>query len=130
MVTSIVESEYKPMGFHLAPTMISCPAYRRGAGQCRSASASRICQLVSAISSRWKIYVAKEDQLEYAQWSLVALLKHLQMILQIASQPGTSHSLTFGPETLQRRLDQITLQIVQIEQAIEETRLPVRNEGV
>lgn len=108
------------------PTMISCPAC---AGVVRAEVGTRghllfVCSVGHTFSLE-ELYVAKEDQLEYGQWSLLALLKHLQMILQIAVEPGSPHHMSIPLEELKQRLNQITFQLIQVEQIIEVTRLPV-----
>ena len=111
--------------------MISCPAC---AGVVRANVGPHqhlefVCS-VGHLFSLEELYTAKENQLEYTQWSVLALLKHLKMILDIARESGTLHSMSFSPEELQQRLAQIKLQLIQIEQVIEDTRLPLRSEGV
>ncbi len=106
--------------------MISCPSC---AGVVRANVGPRqhvefVCSVGHTFSLE-EIYTAKEDQVEHAQWSLLALLKHLQMILQIAMEPERPRTARFGSEELQQRLHQITLQLIQVEHIIEETRLPV-----
>ena len=107
------------------PTMISCPAC---AGVVRADVGPGhhldfVCSVGHTFSLE-ELYGAKEDQLEYAQWSLLALLKHLQMILQIATEPDT-HNINFPLEELHHRQNQLTHQLSQVETIIEETRLPV-----
>ncbi len=74
-----------------------------------------------------ELYIAKEKQLEHAQWSLIALLKHLQIILRIEAEQD--HKLSpFHSDDLQRRLEQISRHITFVERIIQETRLPAARE--
>lgn len=74
-----------------------------------------------------ELYIAKEEQLEHAQWSLIALLKHLQMILRIEAERDQKLS-RFHPHDLQQRLEQISRHITLVERIIQETRLPSTRE--
>ena len=108
------------------PTMISCPAC---AGVVRAeVGPGHHLEFVCSVGHTFslvELYVAKEDHVEYAQWSVLALLKHIQMILRIALEPGNPHHMSLPPDELKQRLDQVTFQLIQAEQLIEETRLPV-----
>lgn len=84
---------------------------------------------VGHVFSLEELYIAKEEQLEHAQWSLIALSKHLQMILQIDAEWGQKHS-RFHPHDLRQRLEQISRHITLAERIIQETRLPSTREAM
>ncbi|HEU5406794.1 MAG TPA: hypothetical protein VFU48_03440 [Nitrospira sp.] len=95
--------------------MISCPAC---AGVVRAQveppfHLDFVCS-VGHVFSLEELFVAKEDQLEHAQWSLIALLKHLHMILQIDAESEAKH---------------LSRHIALVERMIQETRLPSIHEG-
>jgi len=109
--------------------MISCPAC---AGVVRIEVGPRqhlgfVCSVGHAFSLQ-ELYAAKEDQVESAQWSLLALLKHLQMILQIDEETDHRHVSSYRSHDLYQRLEQIGHQIAQLEGLIEGTDLPLRHQ--
>ena len=110
--------------------MIGCPAC---AGVVRADVGPHhvdfTCSVGHAFSLR-ELYIAKEDQLEQAQWSLVALLKHLQMLLRLGLESGEQQALGFPPQDLQQRLEQVTHHIKLVERIIHETRLPSTREAM
>jgi hypothetical protein len=77
-----------------------------------------------------ELYTAKEDQLEYVQWSLIALLTHLQMLLRLGVESGDQLALRLHPQDLQQRLEQVTHHIRLVERIIHETRLPSTREAM
>jgi hypothetical protein len=77
-----------------------------------------------------ELYIAKEDQLEQAQWSLIALLKHLEMILRIHAESEDQPLSPFHPSDLQQRREQLSRHITVVEHIIEETRLPSIREAM
>lgn len=110
--------------------MISCPACAGvvSADVHLSTHIEFRCSVGHAFSLE-ELYIAKEEQLEYAQWSLIALSKHLQMILRIDAERG--HTLSrFPPHDLQQRLEQISRHINLVERLIQETRLPSIHEAM
>ena len=108
------------------PTMISCPACA-GVVRVEDGHGTRViftCTVGHTFSLQ-DLYQAKEEQIEQAQWSLVVLLKHLQMIggmLLESERLGDSYS----PEDLRRRLLQVVTQTELIERTVNETALPQR----
>ncbi len=110
--------------------MISCPAC---AGVVRAQveppfHLDFVCS-VGHVFSLEELFVAKEDQLEHAQWSLIALLKHLHMILQIDAESEAKHLSRFNPQDLQQRREHLSRHIALVERMIQETRLPSIHEG-
>lgn len=101
--------------------MISCPAC---AGVVRAELGPHhhmgfVCSVGHAFSLE-ELYVAKEEQLEYVQWSLVALLTHLEMILQMISGPDQDG---FQPHGLQQRQEQLAHHMTLVKHLIAETQL-------
>ncbi|HKU52629.1 MAG TPA: hypothetical protein VJQ25_09200, partial [Nitrospira sp.] len=85
-----------------------------------------ICTIGHTFSPQ-DLYQAKEEQVEQAQWSLIVLLKHVQMIggvLLESERQGDSYL----PEDLRRRLLQVVAQIELIERTVKETEWPQRIE--
>src|SRR5215831_5942999 len=112
------------------PTMISCPAC---AGVVRAEVGSPdhlefICSVGHAFSLE-ELYRAKEDQVEQVQWSLVAVLKHLQMILQFDGETAHRHVASYRPSDLQQRQEQVSHQISVVDRLITETLLPLSHEA-
>ena len=106
------------------PTMISCPAC---AGVVRAEEGSHghlefICSVGHAFSLE-DLYQAKEEQVEQAQWSLVAFLKHVQMIGGMLLDSERSR-IPFTIEDLHHRLKQVADHISVIERTIHETQWP------
>ncbi len=84
---------------------------------------------VGHVFSLEELYIAKEEQLEHAQRSVIALSKHLEMILRIDAE--RDHTLSrFHPRDLRQRLEQISRHITVVERLIHETRLPSTREAV
>ena len=103
------------------PTMISCPAC---SGVVRAEEGPHghlefICTVGHAFSLE-DLYRAKVEQ---AQWSLVAFLRHVQMIGGILLDSKRS-PISFTIEDLHRRLKQIAEHISLIENTIHETQWP------
>lgn len=84
---------------------------------------------VGHVFSLEELYIAKEAQLEHAQWSLIALLKHLQMIIQIDAERNQNLS-RFHADDLRQRLEQISRHVTLVERIIQETRLPSTREAM
>jgi chemotaxis response regulator CheB len=87
-----------------------------------------ICSVGHAFSLT-EVYTAEEEQVEYAQWSLIVLLKHLQLVLQLESEPDTQQTPAISPHDLQQRLEPISRHITLVERMIEETKLPTLKDG-
>jgi hypothetical protein len=104
--------------------MISCPAC---AGVVRAESGPHghlefVCSVGHAFSLE-DLYQAKEEQVEEAQWSVVALLKHVQMIGGMLLDSDRSRKV-FTLEDLRHRLKQAADHITLIERTIHETQWP------
>jgi|SRR5689334_19982109 hypothetical protein len=105
------------------PTMIGCPAC---AGALRAEVGPHrhiefICSVGHAFSLA-DLYQAKEEELEQSEWSVMALLRHLEMILGMALDRG-SESETRDVQAIHRRLEQVNRQITIIEQMIQHTQV-------
>jgi len=108
------------------PTMISCPAC---AGVLHAESSTHrhlvfVCSVGHTFSLE-DLYQAKEESVEEYEWSVVALLKHLQMILGLLLE-SPSGTEPFSVETIRRREVQVREQIARIEQVIQETHIATR----
>ena len=110
------------------PTMISCPAcagvLRAEVGQ--QGHIEFICSVGHAFSLEG-LYQAKEEQVELFEWSVVALMKHLQMVLGLLLESGPT-SEAYQETTIQRRLTQVSGQITLVEQIIHQTECALREE--
>ncbi len=109
--------------------MISCPDC---AGVVRAhvvphGQVQFICTVGHVFSVK-ELYIAKEMQVEHAQWSVLALLAHLQMIIDTAFDLDGHQSVGFRPHELEQRKEQIRQHIMLVEGVIAETRLPALNE--
>jgi len=110
-------------------TMIGCPA----CAGCLSVEEGPhdhkqfVCS-VGHTFSLWEIYKSKEAELERAQWSTMALYKHLEMILGMLLKPPSVANAP-EPSTIKHRLAQIAKQAAAVQQVIENTRLPARRTG-
>jgi hypothetical protein len=108
------------------PTMIGCPAcagvLRAEVGQ--HGNIVLICSVGHAFSLA-DLYQAKEEQLEACEWSMMALLKHIQMILGMLLESGLS-SEPFNKHTIQQRLAQARDHVTMVEEAIQRTQWAVR----
>lgn len=72
---------------------------------------------------------AKEEELEKSQWSTIALLTHVQMIVDmlLAAAPPSDG----GPwRNLHRRMDQVRAHVQMMTRMIEETQWPARQPNV
>ena len=102
-------------------TMIGCPA-------CAGVVAIEqgpprhlrfVCSVGHAFSLR-DVYEAKEQELERSQWSMMALLKHLEMILGL-SLLGSQPSNVDEYQHIQHRLRQVREQMETVHRLIEDT---------
>lgn len=104
--------------------MISCPSC---AGVVRTESSLRhrlvfICSVGHTFSVE-ELYQAKEESVEEYEWSVIALLKHLQMILGLLLETPSSGPERFDVDTIRRREEQVRSQIALIERVIQETHM-------
>jgi hypothetical protein len=109
---------------HSHPTMIGCPAC---AGcLCLEEDPHGHKQFMCSVGhafSLWEIYESKEAELERAQWSTVALYKHLEMILgMLLESPCLADPREAS--TIRRRLTETQQQAASVQKLIESTRLP------
>jgi hypothetical protein len=104
--------------------MIGCPAC---AGVLRSEPSREerfICSVGHAFSLE-DVYEAKEQELERAQWSVIALSNHLQMILRVLA--ASSEPDAPGHQAIRQRLEQVKAQIENMHRMIEATDCVPRN---
>jgi len=74
------------------------------------------------------VYEAKEQELERSQWSMIALLKHLEMILGmslLASQPSDVDTY----QEIQHRLKQVREHMKTVHRLIEDTDCLTKEES-
>ena len=108
------------------PTMIGCPA----CAGCLSLEkvSNDHHQFVCSVGHRfslWDLYESKETELEQAEWSTIALLKHLEMILQMLLNARDIPEAP-GQSDIRERLAQIERQITSVQHVIEGTRMLAR----
>jgi two-component system chemotaxis response regulator CheB len=104
-------------------TMISCPACAGVLAQVREDSSDRFVCSVGHRFSYESLLEAKEDELETTMWSSMALLAHLDMVIQkLLEQPDGEQQ--GRRESLQARISQARLHAKQLRAMIEETRRP------
>ncbi len=103
--------------------MITCPGC---AGALRAEVGAHghiefICSVGHAFSLEG-LYQAKEEQLEQSEWSTIAFLRHLEMILGMVLDVR-AESKTLPVQTTQKRLEQVNHQITLVEQMIQQTQV-------
>jgi hypothetical protein len=108
------------------PTMVGCPSC---AGCLRVENGPHghrrfVCSVGHAFSL-WDLYEAKETELERAQWSTMALLMHLQMLLEMLLD---TRELSDMPDSsrLRQRFGQVQQHIAAVQRMIDTTSLPAR----
>ncbi|BCA56029.1 hypothetical protein W02_31690 [Nitrospira sp. KM1] len=105
------------------PTMIGCPACAGGLELVRGPHGH--VQLRCSVGHTFSLpdaYRAKEDELEYTQWSVVAILKHLQMLLAMMQDAPVPSDPSIAVR-FQERAMQIEDQIVSLERIIQDTQV-------
>lgn len=106
------------------PTMISCPACS-GVLRAQTGPGDHlefVCSVGHAFSLE-DVYRAKEEQVEQAQWSLIAFLKHVQMIGGLLLESDRKGGW-YRHEDVHRRLNQVTGHIAVMERMVHETQWP------
>ena len=116
---------HRSMSEHRA-TMISCPGC---AGVLRvepgpGGHEEFVCS-VGHMFSLHDLYQAKKERLEEAQWSAVAFMKHVQMLIQTILDSDMRPE-SYREEDLRARLDQVGRQIAALEDIIKRTQWPMR----
>ena len=110
-------------GDDLDPTMIGCPAC---AGVLALVHEDTSGCLVCSVGHRFSLdslLEAKEDELERTMWSSLALLTHVDMVIQkLLEQPGSAERSR--QESLHTRIAQTRLHAQQLRAMIEESRRP------
>jgi len=111
-------------GDDLDPTMIGCPACAGVLALVQDDSAN--CRLICSVGHRFSVeslLEAKEEELEKTMWSSIALLAHVDMVIQkLLQQPGGTDQNR--REALKKRIDQARLHARQLRDMIEEIRRP------
>ena len=110
------------------PTMIGCPACAGCLSLEEGPHGHRqfLCSVGHAFSL-WELYESKEAELERAQWSTIALYKHLEMILEMLQASGIGNLP--DASVLRHRLAQIEKQVGAVQQVIQDTHLPALQAG-
>jgi len=105
------------------PTMISCPACAGVLALAQEDAGDRLVCSVGHGFSFESLIEAKEDELEKTMWSSLALLAHVEMVIQkLLDRPG---GMDRAPqESLHARIVQARLHAEQLRDMIEETRRP------
>jgi two-component system chemotaxis response regulator CheB len=104
-------------------TMIGCPACAGVLALVREDSSYRFVCSVGHRFSYESLLEAKEDELETTLWSSVALLAHLDMVIQKLLEPQEVGEQGRS-ETLRTRISQARQHSDQLRMMIEETRRP------
>jgi len=106
------------------PTMIGCPACAGCLNLQKGPHGHKqfICSVGHAFSL-WEVYESKESELERAQWSTIALYKHLEMILGMLSE---SPCFDQAPESsaMRDRLAEVRQQAASMHKLFTSTHLP------
>ncbi|WP_447598191.1 hypothetical protein [Nitrospira sp. Nam80] len=109
----------------LDATMIGCPACA-GVLAIGKDQGSLRPHLMCSVGHRFSfdsLLEAKEEELEKAMWSVVALFAHLDMVIQkLLEQPGQDNDKVH--EALQKRAAQGRRQAAQLRAMVEETERP------
>lgn len=104
-------------------TMISCPACAGVLARVREDSSDRFVCSVGHRFSYESLLEAKEDELETTMWSSMALLAHLDMVIQKLLEQSNGDQQG-RRESLQARISQARLHAEQLRAMVEETRRP------
>lgn len=108
------------------PTMIGCPSC---AGCLTLTSGphdhSQYACSVGHSFSLWELYEAKETELERTQWSAMALLMHLQNILEILLDVRDFPDAP-DPSKIRQRIGQVQNHIAAVQRMIDSTTLAAR----
>ena len=75
--------------------------------------------------SLWELYEAKETELERAEWSAMALLMHLQNILEVLLDVREFPDAP-DPSKIRQRIGQVQNQISSVQRMIDSTTLAAR----
>ena len=105
------------------PTMISCPACAGVLALGHADAGDRLVCSVGHGFSFESLIEAKEDELEKTMWSSLALIAHVEMVIQrLLDRPAGMDRAR--EESLHARIVQARLHAEQLRAMIEETRRP------
>ncbi len=107
-------------------TMIGCPSCAGCLRLDEEAHGHRrfVCS-VGHVFSLWDLYESKENELERAQWSTIALLAHLQMILDMLLEFSEMPDAPNQP-SIRRRIGQVQKHITAVHHVVEGTTIVAR----
>jgi hypothetical protein len=71
------------------------------------------------------LLIAKERQLEHALWSAMALLGHVEAIIDLALDRADATGGAAAGASLERRREEARAQIARLESIIQQTRIPI-----
>jgi two-component system chemotaxis response regulator CheB len=71
------------------------------------------------------LLTAKERQLEHALWSAMALLEHVETIIDLALDRADAMGVAAGRVSLERRREQARAHVSLLESVVQQTRVPI-----
>jgi hypothetical protein len=107
-------------------TLIGCPDCSGVLSQVKDGDGPHL-QLICSIGHAYSVYSllqAKEEQLEYALWSVVSLLEHVAMIGERLLKHIDENGFPTPTQGLVARIRQVQSQTIHIRKLIEETIPP------